>query len=80
MSISIISIIIAAVALFLSIVSPLFNALYRTPRHKDNNEQEDDENSTNDNNNKDTAVSIVIVAHDNAPELERSLPLFLSQE
>ncbi len=80
MSISIISIIISAVALFISIVSPLFNALFRTPYPKDNTAHEDDENTTNDSRHKDTPVSIVIVAHDNAAELERSLPIFLSQE
>ena len=83
MEISVMSIIISAVALLLSIVSPLFSPLFRVPRPERKTMSDTDDSivaDDNDNDNDTTPVSIVIVAHDNAAELERSLPLFLAQE
>ena len=83
-----ITIIISAVTLFLAIVSPMFNALFRAPEHKGNTSAPDHSNDTSDadtnhivnTGTQNKQISIVIIAHDNAPELENSLPSFLSQD
>ena len=83
-----ITIIISAVTLFLAIVSPMFNALFRAPEHKGNTSAPDHSNDASDADTNHIAntgtqnkqMSIVIIAHDNAPELENSLPSFLSQD
>lgn len=60
--------------LFLSIVTPLINPFLRLPKTK--RKEIDEEMSVEES----QPMSIVIIAHDNAPELEKHLPLFLSQD
>lgn len=72
MEITTITITISAVVLFLAIVSPLINPFFRLPKTK---RQEIDEDAKGV-----LPVSIIIIAHDNAPELEKHLPMFLSQD
>ena len=70
-----ITIIISAVTLFLAIVSPMFNALFRAPEHKGNTSAPDHRNDASDADTNHIAntgtqnkqMSIVIIAHDNAP-------------
>lgn len=80
MEITTITIILSAVTLFLAIVSPLFNALFRAPKSETIDTEADEQTPTlEEQKNTSKPISIVIVAHDNAPELEKSLPIFLSQ-
>lgn len=86
-----ITIIVCIATLFLSIVSPMFNALFRAPEHRKNTPEQNEDNADSDGENHEenadnaetikanNPISIVIIAHDNAPELEKSLPSYLSQ-
>ena len=73
-----ITIIVSIATLFLSIVSPMFNALFRAPEHRKNTPEQNEDNTVSDGENlEDNAyntetiignnpISIVIIAHDNA--------------
>ncbi len=61
------------VVLLLAAVSPLVSPFFRLPKRNDN-----DSAAIGDNGDK--PVSVVIISHDNAPELEKHLPEFLSQK
>lgn len=80
MEISTITIIISAVVLVLAVITPLFNPFFRLPKARRKDDVVDDSENEENNTSATTPLSIVIVAHDNAPELERHLPLYLSQK
>lgn len=73
MEITTISLSISMVVLLLAAVSPLVSPFFRLPKRNDNDSVAIGEN-------KDKPVSVVIISHDNAPELEKHLPAFLSQK
>lgn len=70
MTISIMTITVCAIIIILAIVTPMCNGLFRKP-HRDISSHAPELN---------IPLSIVITAHDNAGELERNLPLILSQD
>lgn len=61
------------VVLLLAAVSPLVSPFFRLPKRNDN-----DSAAIGDKGDK--PVSVVIISHDNSPELEKHLPEFLSQK
>lgn len=73
MEITTISLSISMVVLLLAAVSPLVSPFFRLPKRNYNDSVAIGEN-------KDKPVSVVIISHDNAPELEKHLPAFLSQK
>lgn len=73
MEITTISLSISMVVLLLAAVSPLVSPLFRLPKRNENDSVAIGEN-------KDQPISVVIISHDNAPELEKHLPAFLSQK
>lgn len=72
MEITTISLSISMVVLLLAAVSPLVTPLFRLPKRND-------KDSACIGGNEDKPISVVIISHDNAPELEKHLPAFLSQ-
>ena len=68
-----ITIIISVVILLLAIVTPLINPFFRLPKALE-------EGRSTDENTVRKPISIVIIAHDNAPELQKKLPVFLTQD
>lgn len=72
MEISTITIAISVVILLLAIVSPLCNPFFRIPRQKKDDNAEEETAAT--------PVSVVIIAHDNAPELKKHLTAYLTQD
>ena len=73
MEITTITLSISSVVLLLAAVSPMVSPLFRLPKR-------DDKDSAAIGENKDKPISVVIISHDNAPELEKHLPAFLSQK
>ena len=73
MEITTITLTISSVVVLLAAVSPLISPLFRLPK-------KDEEDSTCIGESKDKPISVVIISHDNAPELEKHLPSFLSQK
>ena len=73
MEITTITLSISSVVLLLAAVSPMVSPLFRLPKR-------DDKASAAIGENKDKPISVVIISHDNAPELEKHLPAFLSQK
>lgn len=61
-----------AVLLFAA-VSPMVSPFFRLPK-------EDEKDADGEEESKDQPISVVIISHDNAPELEKHLPAFLSQK
>ena len=59
------------VILLLAIVSPLCNPFFRLPKKKDDDSAEEKNAEP---------VSVVIIAHDNAPELKKHLTSYLTQD
>ena len=72
MEITTITLTISSVVLLLAAVSPMVSPLFRLPK-------KDEEDSACIGESKDKPISVVIISHDNAPELEKHLPSFLSQ-
>ena len=73
MEITTITLTISSVVVLLAAVSPLISPLFRLPK-------KEEEDSTCIGGSKDKPISVVIISHDNAPELEKHLPSFLSQK
>ena len=73
MEITTITLSLSSVVLLLAAVSPMVSPLFRLPKR-------DDKDSAAIGENKDKPISVVIISHDNAPELEKHLPAFLSQK
>ena len=73
MEITTITLSISSVVLLLAAVSPMVSPLFRLPKR-------DEKDSAAIGENKDKPISVVIISHDNAPELEKHLPAFLSQK
>lgn len=73
MEITTITLTISSVVLLLAAVSPMVSPLFRLPK-------KDEEDSACIGESKDKPISVVIISHDNAPELEKHLPAFLSQK
>lgn len=76
MTTDIFTISLCAALLLLAIVSPLFNPFFRKIDTNEENGEEDD----NCKQQQLPPISIVITAHDNAPELRDNLPLILNQK
>lgn len=73
MEISTITITISVVILLLAIVSPLCNPFFRLPKKKKEDNAAEEETAA-------TPISVVIIAHDNAPELKKHLTAYLTQD
>lgn len=72
MDITTITITISVVMLLLAIVSPLCNPFFRLPK-KEEDDSDGEEKSAE-------PISVVIIAHDNAPELKHHLTSYLTQD
>ena len=73
MEITTITLTISSVVLLLAAVSPMVSPLFRLPKR-------DEKDSDGIGDSKDKPISVVIISHDNALELEKHLPTFLSQK
>ena len=73
MEITTITLTISSVVVLLAAVSPLISPLFRLPKKEEGDSACIGES-------KDKPISVVIISHDNAPELEKHLPAFLSQK
>ena len=73
MEITTITLTISSVVVLLAAVTPLISPLFRLPK-------KEEEDSACIGESKDKPISVVIISHDNAPELEKHLSSFLSQK
>ena len=73
MEITTITLTISSVVLLLAAVSPMISPLFRLPKR-------DEKDADGIGESKDKPISVVIISHDNALELEKHLPSFLSQK
>ena len=73
MEITTITLTISSVVLLLAAVSPMVSPLFRLPKR-------DEKDADGIGESKDKPISVVIISHDNALELEKHLPSFLSQK
>lgn len=83
------TIIIISVLLFMGIVTPLINPFLRLPHKQEDAEAEDNTNDSYNSTEAETTseaqssqppVSIIIISHDNGPQLKKSLETFLNQD
>ena len=74
MTISLTTIIAGAAVVLLAILGSLINPFLRSLRFPKTEENEEDTPVSKE------PITVIITAHDNLPELERNLPLFLKQQ
>ena len=74
MTISLTTIIVGAAVVLLAVLGSLINPFLRSLRFPKTEENEEDTPVSKE------PITVIITAHDNLPELERNLPLFLKQQ
>ena len=73
-------IIVSAVILALSLLSPLVNIFFRSRKLNLTEEEEESETVTGEQATAPPPLSVIITPHDNARDLEQNLPLILEQD